>query len=256
MSSSISTVLVIGATSGIGRAFARRFHSMGKKVIATGRREANLAELKRECPGLETYTMDNGDLSSVSTHSKELLRLYPDINAVWVNSGIQQSFDFKDTSSWPDEKLINEVNVNTTAPVLLAKYFIPHLLALQREAVFMLTSSGIAFVPSASYPIYSVTKAGIHHLACVLRAQLADTKVRVLELAPPYVETELDLAHKAAAAGFSPMPLQEYTDAVFEILDSTKAEDLKEVAVGFAAMATGAWRGAFQPVADQMGAKW
>ena len=54
MTSNFKTILIIGATSGIGEGFARRFHGMGKKVIATGRRAEKLSALAKELPGLET----------------------------------------------------------------------------------------------------------------------------------------------------------------------------------------------------------
>ncbi len=63
----INTILIIGATSGIGEASARRFYALGKKVIGAGRREDRLAML-RELPGLETYTMDNSDLVALPGH--------------------------------------------------------------------------------------------------------------------------------------------------------------------------------------------
>jgi short-subunit dehydrogenase involved in D-alanine esterification of teichoic acids len=53
MSSRINTVLIIGATAGIGEAFARRFHQLGKKIIATGRNQDKLNTLAKELPGLE-----------------------------------------------------------------------------------------------------------------------------------------------------------------------------------------------------------
>lgn len=54
MSERINTLLIIGGTSGIGEAFARRFHRLGKKVIITGRNQEKLGALSRELPGLET----------------------------------------------------------------------------------------------------------------------------------------------------------------------------------------------------------
>lgn len=253
MSASIKTILVIGATSGIGEAFARRFHAMGKQVIATGRREANLRSLQKDCSGLETYVMDNSDLASLPRHVAHLTKTYPSINAVWINSGIQYAYSFEDDlSKFGDEEIIREINVNCTAPTILARHFVPHLLAQKGEALLMLTSSGIAFVPSGAYPVYSLTKAGIHHLSCALRDNLAKTNVRVIEIVPPYVETELDDKHKEAAGGFPAMPLQEYTNKTFDILDGKEAGELKEVGVGFADMGSKAWRGAFQPVFDQM----
>ena len=254
MSASVKTILIIGATSGIGEAFARRFHAQGKRVIATGRREDNLKKLASDCSGLETYVMDNSDLSGLAGHVEKLVKMYPDINAVWLNSGIQYSYSFvDDLSKFGDEDIIREINVNLTAHTILARHFVPHLLSLKSEAILMITTSGIAYVPFGAFPVYGATKAGVRHLCCALRQHLADTDVRVWELATPYVDTGLDANHKEASAGNPPMPLDEYTEAVFQILDTSKAKDLREVAVGMAAMAAQAWRGAFQPVLDMLG---
>lgn len=257
VANSIQTILILGATSGIGGSFARRFHGQGKKVIATGRREANLAKLKADCPGIETYVLDNSDLGSIPSHIDTLLKKYPTINAVWVNSGIQQSFSFADAKSiQSDEDLANEITVNVTAPVLFAKYFTPHLQRLSKEqdTYFMITSSGIAYVPTAAYPVYSATKAAVHHLAVCMRAQLAPAGVHVVEIVPPYVATELDQNHREAAGGFEPMPLEEHTDKVMELLESTKPADVKEVGAGFGGIGIQTWRGAFQPILERVGA--
>jgi short-subunit dehydrogenase involved in D-alanine esterification of teichoic acids len=50
----MNTILIIGATSGLGEGFTRRFHALGKKVIITGRRQDRLGALQKELPGLET----------------------------------------------------------------------------------------------------------------------------------------------------------------------------------------------------------
>jgi short-subunit dehydrogenase len=49
----METILIIGATSGLGEGFTRRFHALGKKLIITGRRQDRLAALQKELPGLE-----------------------------------------------------------------------------------------------------------------------------------------------------------------------------------------------------------
>ena len=51
-------VLIIGGTSGLGEGFVRRYHSQGRKVIATGRRMERLEKLKSELPGLITYQVN------------------------------------------------------------------------------------------------------------------------------------------------------------------------------------------------------
>lgn len=62
-----STILIIGATSGLGEGYARRFHGMGKKVIITGRRADRLAALKQELPGIETRQVsESSDASRAS----------------------------------------------------------------------------------------------------------------------------------------------------------------------------------------------
>jgi uncharacterized oxidoreductase len=77
-------------------------------------------------------------------------------------------------------------------------------------------SSGLAFVPSAFYPTYSATKAAIHSWSQSLRFQLRDTAVDVIEIVPPYVQTEL--SGPGQATDPHAMPLRDYVDAVIDIL--------------------------------------
>ena len=247
MASSITTILVIGATSGIGEAFARRFHAQGKKVIATGRRQDRLASLARDLPGLETYTMDNADLASIPKHVKNLTSKYPDINTVWINAGIQEAYSFKDQSSGiSDDKIADEIVVNTTAPTVLTRHFLPHLINLGSEANLILTSSGLAFTPMPFAPVYAATKAYIHSLCISLRVHLKDNNVNVIEIVPPYVATELDAKHRSSL--MKPLPLEEYTEETFKILDGNEAKKLREVGVGTAKTRAETWRGAMEPV--------
>ncbi|KAJ9623373.1 hypothetical protein H2204_011189 [Knufia peltigerae] len=250
--STMKTILIVGATGGIGESFARRFHSMGKKVIVTGRRAERLQALKSELPGLETYTMDNTDIGSLPAHVKTLTTQYPDIDTVWVNSGIQFVFDFKTAASVEDDaKVSREITTNVTAPMILARHFVPFLLKRPDHGTFMITSSGLAFVPMGAFPIYCPTKAFVHHFMVGLRQQLIGTNITVIEIAPPYVATDLDAAHKPTDIP-APMPLAEYTDKTFEILNGKPATEIKEVGVGFAAMGAEAWRGAFGGILEHM----
>ena len=68
--------------------------------------------------------------------------------------------------------------------------FLPHL-KTRPQALIVNVSSGLAFVPLAISPVYCATKAAIHSFTQSLRAQLGGTGVRVVELAPPGVETPL-----------------------------------------------------------------
>ncbi|KAL6252497.1 hypothetical protein RBB50_000216 [Rhinocladiella similis] len=247
MTSSMSKILIFGGTGGIGESFARAFHKMGKQVIITGRREDRLASLAKELPGLETYTMDNSELAAIPKHAETLLSKYPNIDTVWVNSGIQNQGSFKSLDTFSDDKIINEITVNLTAPIMLARHFIPHLLSLDREATtFMMTSSGIAFVPAGLFPVYSPTKAGVHSFMVGLRQSLKDTNVNFVEIVPPYVKTDLDVGNRLWHV-VTPMELDEYTRETLQVLEKP-AKEIKEAAAGTAIPRVQAWRDAFNPL--------
>ncbi|KAI1612392.1 short-chain dehydrogenase/reductase-like protein SDR [Exophiala viscosa] len=252
MTSSMSTILLFGGTGGIGESFARAFNKMGKKVIITGRREDRLATVAKEVPGLETYAMDNSDLAALPKHVETILSKWPNIDTVWVNSGIQYQGNFKSLVNFSDEKIINEINTNLTAPVILARHFIPHLISLKREANFLITSSGIAFVPFGMFPVYSPTKAGVHSFLVGLRQTLKDTNVNVIEIVPPYVRTDLDAENRLWHV-ITPMELDDYTQETLKVLEKP-AKEIKEAPAGSSAKSVQAWREAFDPVLAARGA--
>jgi uncharacterized oxidoreductase len=80
--------------------------------------------------------------------------------------------------------------------------------SLNRHATIMTVSSGLAFIPMALTPIYNATKAAIHSYSQALRYQLKSTSIEVIELVPPYVQTEL--MGTAQAADPRAMPLKDY----------------------------------------------
>ena len=244
MSASMNTILIIGGTSGIGEHFAKRFHSMGKKVIVTGRRDQRLADMQKSLNGLEVYTMDMADLPSIPSHVEKLFIRFPNIDTVWVNGGIQYSSSIKDLSSTTDEKVSEEITTNVTAPIILARHFVPRLLQQKTETNFMITSSGLGFVPVGSlFPVYCPTKSAIHDYLVGIRQGLKDTNVNVLEIVPPFVGgTELGAEHKDKFKGLTPMPMEEFTDEILKKLDENQAKDLKEVAAGSAVNRVEAWR--------------
>lgn len=211
MSARINTILIIGATSGIGEAMARRFHSMGKKVIAAGISQDRLAQLAQELPGLETRTVgildapkrgttDNSaslslsqwdvtDLANLQSHVKGILADFPNLDTVFINAGIQNHYTILQP---PDTaEVVREVTTNLIAPNLIAQSFAPHLLALAQsgtKTTLFLTSSSLAYFPLAFYPTYCATKAGISAFAKIVRMQLASTGCKdmsVVEVVPP-----------------------------------------------------------------------
>jgi short-subunit dehydrogenase involved in D-alanine esterification of teichoic acids len=84
-----------------------------------------------------------------------------------------------------------ELVTNYTAPVHLTKAFLPSLIAQNKPTALMYTTSGLAVVPLGRCPGYCATKAALHHFLIPLRTHLKETNVRVIEIAPPAVQTEL-----------------------------------------------------------------
>ena len=258
MSDNFNTIAILGATSGIGEGFVRRYHAEGKKIVATGRRLERLQGLQKELDGLEIHWMDVQDIATLPQQAQTLLNAFPDIDTVVTMAGIQKSFDFKDPKSSSAQSINSEVTTNLTAPLVLAQVMVPHLLAQKRPTTFILVSSGLAFVPLPAFPVYCPTKSAIHTFAILLRAQLTGTSCNVIELAPPYVDTILDAEHRekfiAAQGGpgkaVKPMPLEEYLDSSIEGL---KQDGAKEVTVGYSKIGASAWRATFLPILENLG---
>jgi short-subunit dehydrogenase involved in D-alanine esterification of teichoic acids len=172
------------------------------------------------------------------------------------------SFSFADPSTSSDTAIATEVTTNLTAPLILTRLLLPHLLALKKPASILFTSSGLGFVPIGFYPVYCPTKAAIHSFCVALRQQInpiPGNQVSVIEIAPPYVDTALDAGFRGQvneAMGehkMAPMPLKEYMDITMATLEGAEAKDLKEVATGFADMGVSTWRGSFGKVLEGMG---
>jgi uncharacterized oxidoreductase len=83
-----NTILVTGGGSGIGRGLAEAFHKLGNKVIVAGRRKANLADVVRANPGIDSVELDVSNPENIAAVSKELIAKYPKLNVILNNAGI------------------------------------------------------------------------------------------------------------------------------------------------------------------------
>jgi short-subunit dehydrogenase involved in D-alanine esterification of teichoic acids len=142
---------------------------------------------------------------------------------VFLNSGIQRSFDFAKPASVNLDWINDEFTINYLSFLHLTKAFMPHLQNQQNETGIIYTTSGLALIPMARCPNYCASKAALHHFILTLREQMKNGpgSVRVIELMPPAVQTELhnkknqpDLS--GAAIG---MPLNEFTDEAWSGLE-------------------------------------
>ena len=225
MKTTDNTILITGGGSGIGRALAESFHRLGNQVIIAGRGQEALDEAIAANPGMKSLKLDVSDPKSIQSFAAQVTKDYPSLNVLINNAGIMGAENLLDTSNdlSTAEKTIN---TNLLGPIRLTAALLPSL-RKQPRATIMTVSSGLAFVPFAVAPTYCATKAAIHSYTQSLRYQLKSTKVEVIELIPPYVQTTLTGDQQANDP--RAMPLDEYIDEAMAILKTEP--DAKEVCV-------------------------
>ncbi|WP_243791982.1 SDR family oxidoreductase [Saccharopolyspora gloriosae] len=210
-----NTIFIPGAGSGIGLALATRLQAKGNTVIIGGRREELLARIAAENPGISTVRIDTTDPASIRDASAEVLARHPELNVLVPMAGIMRVEDWHAPAGFL-ESAEDIITTNVLGPIRLIAEFIEHLQA-RPDATVLTVSSGLAFSPLRATPSYNASKAAIHMLTESLRLQLADTSVRMQELAPPAVRTDLLPGQRDSAHA---MPLDEFADEVMALLES------------------------------------
>jgi len=190
MNISKNTILITGGATGIGFELAKRFVAAGSTVIICGRREDKLQEAKKILPALITRQCDIADVEQRRALYNFCISQYPAINMLINNAGMQREIDFRQG----EQNYLqgdSEVMINLEACLHLTALFTPHFIKQQAAAIINV-SSGLALVPLIITPVYSATKAALHSFSISLRNQLEGTSVKVFEIIPPIVDTDLD----------------------------------------------------------------
>ncbi|HMH14468.1 MAG TPA: SDR family NAD(P)-dependent oxidoreductase [Edaphobacter sp.] len=213
-----NTILITGGGSGIGRALAEAFHKLGNKVIIAGRRKQVLGETTAANPGMASIVLDIEDPADIRKVAAQLSADHPTLNAVIHNAGIMRPENLlaqpaDQTTALADAEAT--ITTNLLGPIRLTAALLPQL-QKQHHATIFTISSGLAFIPMAIVPTYNATKAAIHSWSQSLRYQLQSTNIQVIEIVPPYVQTEL--MGSAQAADPRAMPLKEFLDEVINLI--------------------------------------
>ncbi|MDD5337808.1 MAG: SDR family NAD(P)-dependent oxidoreductase [Dehalococcoidales bacterium] len=189
MKTSGNTILITGGATGIGFGLAEAFINAGNRVLICGRRQAKLEEARLKLPDLQIFQCDVTSKDGRESLCNWVKNQHPSLNILVNNAGVSGLIDFK--KGVPEAfKSEDEIETNLKAPVLLSGYFIPLLLG-KTDAAIINISSGLAFIPLVSSPLYGATKAGLHSFSLALRFQLKDTNIKVFELMPPICDTDL-----------------------------------------------------------------
>ncbi len=183
------TILITGATSGFGRASAKRFAEGGWRVIGTGRRAERLKELSEELgDAFLPLEVDMRDREAVES----LARLSPpwgDIDLLLNNAGLAPPTTPLPETDW--ERLEQVIETNISGLVALTRALLPKL--VERRGQIINLSSVAANYPYKGGAVYGGSKAFVRQFSLDLRCDLAGTGVRVTSVEPGMAETEFTI---------------------------------------------------------------
>ena len=203
----MGTVVVTGASSGIGAQYARELSERGHDVVLVARRASRLQELARELPtGAEVLQADLADGADVARVAERLAA--DDVDMLVNNAGVSGYGPFVEQH---EDVLRNVMELNEVAPTALTRAALPGMVARGRGAVINVASL-LAFAssqPPGPLPYratYAATKAHLVVLTRTLAGELDGTGVRVQVCCPGYTESEF---HDTFGAGPSTDPARE-----------------------------------------------
>lgn len=182
--------IVTGGGGGLGRAISEWLISQGKKVIIVGRTQSKLETAAKEMGhNTQYYTLDTGNISAIPSFIKQVTHDHPEVDCLINNAGVQRPLNI---NNFDLSKADQEIDINIRGPMHLAIGLLPHFKFHPNGALIVNVSSVLGYIPtSVINPVYNGTKAWVHMWSMNLRTQLKETKVRVVEIVPPTVATDL-----------------------------------------------------------------
>src|SRR5437899_10472958 len=206
-----NTIFITGGGTGIGRGLAEALHELGNKVIISRRRKKHLDATTKANPGMDCVELDISDQANITAVTTKLIADYPALNVLINNAGIML---IDDAAGKIDEQLLtSEVTTNLLGPIRLTSALIEHL-KKQPRATIIYNTSALAFVPLALTAVYSATKAALHSYVLSQRHKLKASSVHVLEISPPWVQTDLLNSKEEPRA----MPLKDFIDETMKLV--------------------------------------
>ncbi len=215
-------IVITGGATGIGLAIIKKLIN-DNTVISIDRNPAKIAALKAALPKVESLKADVTSNEELSNVIASIEKSHGKIDMLINNAGKGEVFDFVKT---PEKELMKrietEMSINYFAPILLTKKALP-LLQKSTEPIVVIVSSGLAYMPSNTGATYSATKSAIHFVTMCLRHQLAPLKIRVVEVLPPVVETDMS----KDITGLKKMPVDKFAQLFLDKL--SKGENIMNI---------------------------
>jgi uncharacterized oxidoreductase len=182
-----NTILITGGGSGIGRGLAIALHGCGNRVVIAGRRADALRAICDAHPGMEWLSLDLTSNRSIHQLAARVRNDLPDLNVV-VNNAAAMAVE--DLCAPDPVTAATVIATNLVGPVELTSSLLATVLKHPHGAIVNVTSA-LAFVPLATAPTYSATKAALHSYTVALRFQLRHSGIQVTEIVPPRVQTDM-----------------------------------------------------------------
>ncbi|NOT86025.1 MAG: SDR family oxidoreductase [Methylococcaceae bacterium] len=182
MSAVTRTFLVTGASSGIGRAMAKKLLSMGFQVLGVSR---DCSQFKHAHPNFSSFTLDLSALKQLPARAAELSKAYPQLDGVVFAAGAGQFGSLEEFSFAQIEQLMN---LNFTGNALLTRALLPSLKRKQK-ADLIYVGSEAALKGSRKGTIYCASKFALRGFTQALREECAKSQVRVSLINPGMVKT-------------------------------------------------------------------
>ena len=215
------TVVITGGGTGIGREITKKLYKQEAKIVICGRRMAPLNRLARELPGLKVIECDVTTYDQVEKLRDFCLQEFGCIDVLINNAAVFRRFDILD-ESYGLEAQLEELDINLAGPIIVTHVFLPELLMREESVIVNLTSPS-AFLPMVKAPIYSATKAALQSWTLSLREQLKSTNVKVIDLNPPAVDTQMN-ENNPGVEGMTLMSPSKFADIFVEGFAKGKAE--------------------------------
>lgn len=178
-------ILVTGATAGFGESITRRFVQQGHKVIATGRRQERLQELKDELgESIITLQLDVRNRAAIEQAMEQLPAQWRNIDVLVNNAGLALGMEPAHKADPDDWETM--IDTNNKGLVYMTRAVLPGMVERNRGHIINIGSTAGSW-PYAGGNVYGATKAFVRQFSLNLRADLHKTAIRVTDIEPGLV---------------------------------------------------------------------
>lgn len=223
-----NTILITGASSGIGEACALAFARQSSNLILVARRLEKLKELQGQIRAtysqcdVHIFALDVTDQNALAKFFKDHHALLKTVNVLVNNAGLAKGTEPVQKSSLADWDLMIDTNVK--ALFHLTSMMLPHLIENSRGKTCHIVNLG-SVAGRWVYPggaVYCATKAAVKSFSEGLRMDLMGTGIRVTNIEPGMVETEFSIVRTGSA---------EQAEKIYQNMTPLKSEDIAETII-------------------------